>query len=78
MSSDILARAFDRLPDIAAHLGDRMATDSSLSTRLLEMAACMGTLRHDLLRNAAAVPAPDVTTVAQLWERSRCEAAAKG
>ncbi|MEX1310514.1 MAG: glycoside hydrolase family 3 N-terminal domain-containing protein [Candidatus Sulfomarinibacteraceae bacterium] len=74
----LVCKAFERLPEIAAHLTERMATDSSLSTRMLEMAACMGTLRRDLLRNAAAVPAPDDTTVAQLWERARCEAASKG
>jgi beta-N-acetylhexosaminidase len=70
----LVCKAFDRLPEIAAHLTERMATDSSLSTRMLEMAACMGTLRHDLLQSAAAVPAPDETTVAQLWERARAEA----
>jgi beta-N-acetylhexosaminidase len=67
----LVCKAFDRLPEIATHLGDRMTMDSSLSTRMLEMAACMGTLRRDLLRNAAAIPAPDDTTVAQLWERAR-------
>jgi len=69
----LVCKAFDRLPEIAAHLADRMATDSSLSGRLLEMAACMGTLRRDLLQHAAAVPAPDDTTVAQLWARARAE-----
>lgn len=67
----LVCKAFDRLPEIAAHLAERMATDSSVSTRLLEMAACMGTLRRDLCQRAAAVPAPDDTTVAQLWERAR-------
>jgi len=70
----LVCKAFDRLLEIAAHLNDRIATDSSLSTRMLEMAACMGTLRRDLLQNAAAIPAPDDTTVAQLWERARSEA----
>lgn len=71
----LVCKAFDRLPEIATHLAERMATDSSLSTRLLEMAACMGTLRRELCRNAAAIPAPDDTTVEQLWERARAEAA---
>jgi len=71
----LVCKAFDRLPEIAAHLTERMATDSSLSTRLLEMAACMGTLRRELCRSAAAIPAPDDTTVEQLWERARAEAA---
>jgi beta-N-acetylhexosaminidase len=70
----LVCKAFDRLPEIAAHLNDRMATDSSLGTRLLEMAACMGTLRRDLLQHAAAIPAPDDRTVEQLWQRARCEA----
>jgi hypothetical protein len=67
----LVCKSFDRLQEIAAHLAERMATDSSVSTRLLEMAACMGTLRRDLCQRAAAVPAPDDTTVAQLWERAR-------
>ena len=69
----LVCKSFERLPEIAEHLSERMATDSSLSARLLEMAACMGTLRRDLLRTAAAIPAPDDTTVAQLWERARIE-----
>ena len=70
----LVCKAFDRLPEISAHLTERMATDSSLSTRLLEMAACMGTLRRDLLQTAAAIPPPDNTTVEQLWKRARAEA----
>lgn len=70
----LVCKAFDRLLEIAAHLTERMAVDSSAGTRLLEMAACMETLRHDLLSNAAAIPAPDDETVAQLWERARREA----
>jgi beta-N-acetylhexosaminidase len=70
----LVCQAFDRLPDIAAHLAERIGQDSSLSVRLLEMAACMGTLCRDLLHGAAAVPAPDDTTVAQLWQRARAEA----
>lgn len=71
----LVCKAFDRLPEIAAHLTERMTTDSSLSSRLLEMAACMGTLRRDLLQTSAAIPPPDDTTVEQLWERARAEAA---
>lgn len=70
----LVCKAFDRLPEIAAHLTERMAMDSSAGTRLLEMAACMSTLRRDLLSNAAAIPKPDDETVAQLWERARSEA----
>ena len=71
----LVCKAFDRLPEIAAHLSKRMAADSSLSTRLFEMAACMSTLRRELCRSAAAIPPPDDTTVEQLWERARFEAA---
>jgi beta-N-acetylhexosaminidase len=67
----LICKAFDRLPEIAAHLAERLAVDSSLSRRMLEMAACMGTLRRDLCAGSAAIPAPDDTTVAQLWERAR-------
>lgn len=70
----LVCRAFDRLTEIADHLNELVASDSSLSSRILEMAACMGTLRRDLLQTAAAVPAPDDTTVAQLWDRARAEA----
>lgn len=69
----LVCKAFDRLPEIATHLTERMATDSSLGTRLFEMAACMSTLRRDLCRGTAAIPAPDDTTVEQLWERARSE-----
>lgn len=71
----LVCKAFERLPEIAAHLTERMAADSSLSTRLLEMAACMGTLRSNLLSTSAAIPAPDDATVAQLWQRARSLAA---
>lgn len=70
----LVCKAFGRLTEISAYLAERMAVDSSAGTRLLEMAACMGTLRRDLLSFAAAIPAPDDETVAQLWERARCEA----
>jgi beta-N-acetylhexosaminidase len=74
----LVCQAFERLPEIAGHLTERMGQDSSLSVRLLEMSACMGTLRRDLLHGAAAVPAPDDATVAQLWQRARAEAGLEG
>jgi beta-glucosidase-like glycosyl hydrolase len=70
----LICKAFDRLDDIARHLTELSATDSTLGTRLLEMATRMGTLRRDLCQRAAAVPAPDDATVIQLWERARREA----
>ena len=71
----LVCNAFDRLEEISSHLTELSATDSSLGSRLLEMAARMGTLRRDLCQRGAAVPAPDDTTVAQLWEHARREAA---
>jgi beta-N-acetylhexosaminidase len=71
----LVCKAFDRLEEIAAHLTERSAFDSALGTRLTEMAARMGTLRRDLCQRRAAVPAPDDTTIAQLWEHARREAA---
>ena len=70
----LVCKAFDRLEDIATHLTELSGTDSNLGTRLLEMAARMGTLRRDLCQRCAAIPAPDDTTVAQLWEQARREA----
>jgi len=48
--------------------------DPTVATRLAEMTARMGTLARDLHQRAAAVPAPDDTTVEQLWEQARREA----
>jgi len=70
----LVCESFDRLEDIATHLTELSGTDSNLGTRLLEMAARMGTLRRDLCQRCAAIPAPDDTTVAQLWEQARREA----
>jgi beta-N-acetylhexosaminidase len=71
----LVCKAFDRLEDIVRHLNELGATDSKVSTRVTEMAARMGTLRTEVCQRFAAVPAPDETTVAQLWERARKEAA---
>lgn len=71
----LVCKAFDRLDEIAEHLTALADTDPAVSTRLEEMAARMGTLRTEVCQKAAAVPAPDDTTVAQLWERARKEAA---
>ena len=70
----LVCNAFDRLDDIMNHLNDLSSTDSTLGARLTEMSARMGTLRRDLLQRAAAVPAPDDTTVEQLWKQARREA----
>jgi beta-N-acetylhexosaminidase len=71
----LVCKAFDRLDAIMDHLNELATVDSKISTRIAEMAARMGTLRTELHSKAAAVPAPDDTTVAQLWEHARKEAA---
>lgn len=71
----LVCNAFDRLGDIAEHLTEIAGADSTVSARLLAMSARMGTLRTEVCKRSAAVPAPDDTTVAQLWEHARKEAA---
>lgn len=70
----LVCASFDRLEEIATHLTELSATDSNLGAGLFEMAARMGTLRRDLCQRCAAIPAPDDTTVEQLWEQARREA----
>lgn len=70
----LVCAAFDRLPEIVAHLTEEVSTDSSLLHRIQQMAARLGTLGRDLCRRSAATPAPDDETVAQLWQKSRLEA----
>ena len=67
----LVCNVFDQLDDIMKHLTDLGGTDSSIATRMHEMAARMGTLRSEVRQRAAAVPAPDDETVAQLWEQAR-------
>ncbi len=67
----LVCKAFDRLEEIADHLAATATTDPAFESRVHELAARLGTLQRDLCRNAAAIPAPDDTTVAQLWERAR-------
>lgn len=71
----LVCKSFDRLDDIVEHLNELAATDSTISSRITEMAARMGTLRNEVFQKAAAVPGPDNATVAQLWEKARKEAA---
>jgi len=71
----LVCKSFDRLDDIVGHLNDLLSTDSRISSRIAEMAARMGTLRNEVRQKAAAVPAPDDATVAQLWNHARKEAA---
>jgi beta-N-acetylhexosaminidase len=69
----IFGKSFSRLPDIADRLREEAERDSGLRSRLQDVSARLGTLRRDLCRVSASVPAPDDTTVAQLWEQARRE-----
>jgi beta-N-acetylhexosaminidase len=66
--------ALDQLDEITETLDDQRAADPAFAKLLTELTARMGTLRRDLCQRAAAVPAPDATTVEQLWEQARKEA----
>lgn len=67
----LVCQAFDRLDEIAEHIVQTGSADPTFESRVRELASRLGTLRRDLCRNAAAIPAPDDATVAQLWERAR-------
>jgi beta-N-acetylhexosaminidase len=67
----LVCRSFERLDDILAHLIDLASADSTLTSRLTELSARMGTFRNEVSQRAAAVPAPDAATVSQLWEQAR-------
>ena len=71
----LICNACDRIEEVAKHLQEASEADSSVATRLADMTARMGTLARDLHQRAAAVPAPDDETVAQLWQQARKEAA---
>jgi beta-N-acetylhexosaminidase len=70
----LICNACDRIDEIASHLRESAEADPTVATRLAEMTARMGTLARDLHQRAAAVPAPDDTTVEQLWQQARKEA----
>lgn len=70
----IISRSFERLPEIADLIRRRANEDATMCQRVEHAASRMGTMRRDLYRTAAAVPAPDEETVAQLWEQARREA----
>jgi hypothetical protein len=67
----LVCKAFDRLEEIAAHLQEEIASDGAFGAQVDDLAARLGTLRRDLCRTAAAVPAPHESAVAQLWEEAR-------
>jgi beta-N-acetylhexosaminidase len=70
----LICNACDRIGEIADRLDEECESDPTFATRLEDMTARMGTLTRDLHQRAAAVPAPDDETVAQLWEQARREA----
>jgi beta-N-acetylhexosaminidase len=70
----LICNACDRIEEIADHLHEVSDADATIAAKLAEMNARMGTLARDLQQRAAAVPAPDDETVAQLWEQARREA----
>ncbi|MCD4749165.1 MAG: hypothetical protein K8R59_07310 [Thermoanaerobaculales bacterium] len=74
----LVCRAFDRLEEIAENIEAKAAQDPIFASSLKESRARMTAFAHDLCRESAAVPQPDDTTVAQLWEKARREVDAKG
>lgn len=70
----LVCHAFWDLPLIAEQIEREMGDDTSFRGRVSERAGRLNTLRRDLCRSFAAVPAPDDTTVDQLWEQARREA----
>ena len=67
----LVCQAFDRLGEIADVLRNEAVADPNFADVLDEGRSRLGTLARDLCRKAAAVPAPDDATVAQLWEKAR-------
>jgi len=70
----LVCKAFDRLDEIRGHIRAAVDEDTQLGPRISELNVRLGTLRRDLCRVSASVPAPDDATVEQLWERARREA----
>lgn len=70
----LVCHSFDRLPEITGRIAEATEQDETLQSRVSQLAARLGTLRRDLCRTSASVPAPDDATVAQLWERAWREA----
>ncbi len=70
----LVCKSFDQLEAIADSLEEAVSGDSTLNSRFEEAVSRLGTLRRDLRLRLASTPAPDDTTVSQLWERAREEA----
>jgi beta-N-acetylhexosaminidase len=69
-----ISKSFDRLPEIADRIRQEAEQDPSFATHLGQLTARLGTLSRDLCRKSGSIPAPEETTVRQLWERARREA----
>lgn len=67
----LVCQAFDRLQAIADHLHKKAEANSTFANTLEEGRSRLGTLARDLCQQAAAIPAPDDETVAQLWKKAR-------
>jgi beta-N-acetylhexosaminidase len=67
----LVCKAFDQLDRIAERIASATAEDPMFATAIEQMTARLGTLRGELQRRTAAVPAPDFETVDELWEKAR-------
>jgi beta-N-acetylhexosaminidase len=67
----LVCKAFDRLEEIVDLLHEEIASDSAFGAQIEDLSARLGTLRRDLCRTAAAIPAPPESSVAHLWEEAR-------
>jgi len=67
----LVCKAFDQLDRIADRIASAAADDPVFQSTIEQMTARLGTLRGELKRRTAAVPAPDFETVGELWERAR-------
>jgi beta-N-acetylhexosaminidase len=70
----LVCKAFDQLDDIRERIEREISSNSVIGTRIPELSVRLATLRRDLCRYGASVPAPNDQTVEQLWETARREA----
>lgn len=70
----LVCNSWAPLPEVADHLRRRAGEEPALRARLEHAVTRLLTLSRDMCRTFAAEPAPDETTVAQLWEQARREA----
>ncbi len=70
----LVCKAFDQLDNIRERIEQEISSESVIGTRIPELSVRLATLRRDLCRYGASVPAPNDQTVEQLWETARREA----